>query len=127
LRQSLAASYRCGFSYRALPGRDGTRIVVQDLLLGTSDVRARVERADLSGLESLQRAGIGGMRSLDAALAAAVHRREATLRRAAGMASDRRELVRLVRRAAQERNRAARGQSTESSSDSAPVVAGRRA
>ena len=46
---------------------------------------------------------------------------------AAGMATDRRELVRLVRRAAQERNRAARGQSTDSSSDSAPVIAGRRA
>jgi len=127
LRQSLAASYRCGFSYRALPGSDGARTVVQDLLTGTSDVRARLERGDLGGLESMQRSGFGGMRSLDAALAAAVLRRETTLRRAAGMASDRRELVRLVRRAAQERNRAARRQSTDPSSDPAPVVAGLRA
>jgi twitching motility protein PilT len=127
LRQSLAASYRCGFSYRALAGRDGARTVVQDLLTGTSDVRARLERRDLGGLESVQRSGIGGMRSLDAALAGSVHRRETTLRCAAGMASDRRELVRLVRRAAQERNRAARGQSIDPSSDPAPVVAGRRA
>jgi Tfp pilus assembly pilus retraction ATPase PilT len=127
LRQSVAASYRCGFSYRALPGRDGTRTVVQDLLTGTSDVRARLERRDLGGLESVQRSGIGGMRSLDAALAAAVHRRETTLRRAAGMACDRRELVRLVRRAAQQRNRAARGESIAPSFDPAPVIAGVRA
>jgi twitching motility protein PilU len=124
LRQSLAASFRCGFSYRALPGRDGSRVVVQDLLLGTSDVRARLEREDFGGLESLQRARTGGMRSLDAALAGAVHRGDMTLRRAVGMAGDRQELVRLVRQAAHERNRAARKQSSEPSSDPTRVLAG---
>jgi twitching motility protein PilT len=103
VRRALAASFRCGFSYRALPGRDGARAIVQDLLIGTSDIRACLERDELAGLEGLQRAGSGGMRSLDAALAGAVHRRQAAHRR----------------------NRAARGQS--GSSDANRVVAGVRA
>lgn len=107
LRESLAASFRCGFSYRPLPGRRGGRAVVHDVLLDTSEVRARLERWDLGGLERLQRTGAGGMRSLDTALAGAVHRGDISLRRAAGLAIDRRELVRLVRQAARERIRAA--------------------
>jgi twitching motility protein PilT len=108
LRRSFAAAFRCGFGYRTLRGSGGERAIVHDVVMGTPEVRAQLESRDVGGLERLQRSGAGGMRSLDAALAGAVHRGEISLRQAAGFAIDRREVVRLVRQAARERNRAAR-------------------
>lgn len=107
-RRSFAAAFRCGFGYRTLRGGGGERAIVHDVVMGTPEVRAQLESRDFGGLERLQRSGAGGMRSLDAALAGAVHRGEISLRQAAGSAIDRREVVRLVRQAARERNRAAR-------------------
>jgi twitching motility protein PilT len=123
LRRSLAASFRCGFSHRALRGVDGGRAVVHDLVIGTPDVRARLDVWDVAGVEHLQRSGAGGMRSLDAALAGGVHRGEISLRRAAGLATDRAELVRLVRQAARERRRAVPERPKEHSSGPIRAVA----
>lgn len=123
LRRSLAASFRCGFSHHALRGVDGGRAVVHDLVIGTPEVRARLDVWDVAGVEHLQRSGAGGMRSLDAALAGGVHRGEISLRRAAGLAIDRAELVRLVRQAARERRRAVAERPKEHSSGPIRAVA----
>jgi twitching motility protein PilT len=123
LRRSLAASFRCGFSHRALRGVDGGRAVVHDLVIGTPGVRARLDVWDIAAVEQLQRSGAGGMRSLDAALAGGVHRGEISLRRAGGLAIDRAELVRLVRQAARERRRAVPERPKEHSSGPIRAVA----
>lgn len=104
LKQALAARFRCAFSYRALHMADGRRKIVHDLLIGTPDVCARLERGDTGALERFQRSGIDGMRSLDAALARAAGRGEISLRQAASHAVDRREVVRMIRQSARERN-----------------------
>lgn len=104
LRQALAAWFRCAFSYRALHMADGRRKIVHDLLIGTPDVCARLERGDTGALERFQRSGIDGMRSLDAALARAAGRGEISLRQAASHAADRREVVKMIRQSARERN-----------------------
>jgi Tfp pilus assembly pilus retraction ATPase PilT len=103
VRRGLAASFQSAFSYRALRGIGGRPAIVHDVIIGTAEVRARIEYGDFAGLQQLQRAGGGGMYSLDAGLAAAVLRGDLSLRQAAGWGSDRRELVRLVRQAARHR------------------------
>jgi len=105
VRQSLAASFACGFSYRALHAAGGGRKVVYDLLIATPDVRARLERWDVGSLEKFQRSGTDGMRSLDAALAHAVLRGDISVRQAASHAVDRREVVKMIRQSARERLR----------------------
>lgn len=109
LRRLLAASYRVGFSYRALRRHGGGRTIVEDVLIGTSDVRTRLERADFAGLEKLQRTGADGMRTMDDALARAASRGDITLRQAANHAGDRADLISLVRKQARQRRMAARG------------------
>jgi twitching motility protein PilT len=104
-RQSLAAWFRCGFSYRALHTEGGGRKVVHDMLIATPEVCARLERGDVGSLERLQRSGADGMRSLDTALASAVVRGDISLRQAAIHAVNRREVVRMVRQLARERRR----------------------
>ncbi len=108
MRRSLAAGLRCGFSYRALRRIGGGRTIVHDALIATREVRAGLDRWDFGALDKLQRSGAGGMRSLDAALAGAVHRREISLRQAAIHAVDCGELVSLVRQASRERVRKSR-------------------
>ncbi len=109
IRCGLAASLRAAFSYRGLRRRGGGRTTVHDVLLGTADVRARLEQGDFAGIEELQREGVQGMRTLDAALARVVARRHVALRQAAPHASSRRELITLTRRHAR-RSRAHRRQ-----------------
>lgn len=103
VRRALAASFQSAFSYRALRGIGGRPAIVHDVIIGTAEVRARIEHGDFAGLQQLQRAGGGGMHSLDAGLAAAVLRGDLSLRQAAGWASDRREVVRLVRQGVRHR------------------------
>jgi Tfp pilus assembly pilus retraction ATPase PilT len=104
-RQALAASFRAAFSYRALHMADGRTKVVHDLLIGTPEVRARLERGDFAALEKCQYSATDGMHSLDAALAQAVRRGDISLRQAASYASDRRDLVQMIRRSARDRMR----------------------
>lgn len=104
LRQALAAWFRCAFSYRALHMADGGRKVVHDLLIGTPDVCARLERGDIGALEKFQRSAVDGMRSLDTALARAAGRGDISFRQAASHAVDRREVVKMIRQSARERN-----------------------
>jgi len=80
---------------------------VHDVLLGTAEVRARLEQGDFDGIEELQREGVEGMRTLDTALARAVARRQVALRQAAPHASNRSQLVSLTRVQARRRRRKA--------------------
>ena len=105
VQRSLAAWFRCAFSYRVFHSAGQGRMVVHDLLLDTPDVRARLEQGDIAGLNKLQRSGADGMRSLDAALARAAVHRQISLRQAASHAVDRSEVVTMVRRSARERRR----------------------
>lgn len=109
LRKALAAALRAAFSYRGLRRLGGGRTIVQDVLVGTSDVRAGLERADFGGIEQMQRRGDDGMRTLDAALARAVARRQVSLRQAAAHATNTAELVSLTRRDARDRRALRRG------------------
>ena len=110
LRQALAASFRCAFSHRALHTAGGGRTIVCDLLTATPDVRVRLERGDITALEAMQRAGAGGMRSLDMSLAKAVIRGEMSIHQAVTQGVDGREVVRMIRQYDRERRKArARG------------------
>jgi Tfp pilus assembly pilus retraction ATPase PilT len=97
LRRALAASFRAAVGYRALKRIGGGRMQIQDIILGTNEVRPLLEAADFDGLVNSQRQGSGGMRSVDEALARAIRRGQITLREAAAHAVDRRHLVALVR------------------------------
>jgi len=108
MRRSLAAGLRCGFSYRALRRIGGGRTIVHDALVATREVRAGLNQGDFGALDKIQRSGAGGMRSLDTALARAVHRREISLHQAAINAVDCGEVISLVRQASRERARTTR-------------------
>lgn len=108
LRRILAGSYRVGFSYRALRRRGGGRAIVEDVLVGTSEIRTRLERSDFAGIEKLQRSGADGMRTMDGALARAASRGDISVRQAASHASDRSELIALTRKLARQRRAAVR-------------------
>jgi Tfp pilus assembly pilus retraction ATPase PilT len=110
VRRALASSLRAAFSYRGLRRLGGGRTTVQDVVIGTTDVRARLDRGDFSGIEQVQRQGTEGMRTLDAALARAVARRQVALRQAASYAANRSELITLTRHDVRERRRLAREQ-----------------
>jgi len=97
LRRALAASFRAAVGYRSLRRIGGGRLHVQDIILGSNDIRPLIEAADFEGLASSQRHGPAGMRSVDEALARAVRRRQVTLREAAAHAVDRSHMVALVR------------------------------
>jgi len=124
VRRALAASFQSAFSYRALRGIGGRPTIVHDVIIGTAEVRARIEYGDFAGLLQLQRAGGGGMYSLDAGLAAAVSRGDLSLRQAAGWASDRRELVRWVRQGAWHRRMMRARQAAETDDGGFRAVAG---
>ena len=97
LRRPLAASFRAAVGYRSLRRIGGGRMLVQDIILGSNEVRPLIEAADFDGIVSSQRQGSGGMRSVDEALARAVRRDHISLREAAAHAVDRRHMVALVR------------------------------
>jgi Tfp pilus assembly ATPase PilU len=97
LRRGLAASFRAAVGYRSVRRVGGGRMQIQDIILGSNDVRPLLEAADFEGLASSQRQGAAGMRSVDEALARAIRRGQVTLREAAAHAIDRRHMVALVR------------------------------
>ena len=97
LRRALASSFRAAVGYRSLRRIGGGRMLIQDIILGSNEVRPLLEAADFDGLESSQRHGSAGMRSVDEALARAIRRGHVSLREAAAHAVDRRHMVAQVR------------------------------
>jgi Tfp pilus assembly pilus retraction ATPase PilT len=97
LRRALAASFRAAVGYRSVRRIGGGRMLIQDIILGSNEVRPLLEAADFDGLVSSQRQGSGGMRSVDEALARAIRRGHVTLREAAAHAIDRTHMVAQVR------------------------------
>jgi len=97
LRRALAASFRAAVGYRSLRRIGGGRMLIQDIILGSNEVRPLLETADFDGLMSSQRQGSAGMRSVDEALARAIRRGHVSLREAAEHAVDRRLMVAQVR------------------------------
>jgi Tfp pilus assembly pilus retraction ATPase PilT len=97
LRRALAASFRAAVGYRSLRRIGGGRMMIQDIVLGSNEVRPLLEAADFDGLVNTQRQGSGGMRSVDEALARGIRRGQVSLREAAAHAIDRRHMVALVR------------------------------
>jgi Tfp pilus assembly pilus retraction ATPase PilT len=103
LRRALAASFRAAVGYRSVRRIGGGRMQIQDVILGSSEVRPLLEMADFDGLMTAQRQGTSGIRSVDEALAHAIRRGHVSLREAAAHAIDRRHMVRLVRTLARTR------------------------
>ncbi len=97
LRRALAASFRAAVGYRSLKRIGGGRMLIQDIILGSNEVRPLIEAADFESLVKTQRQGSVGMRSVDEALARAIRRGQVSLREAAAHAVDRRHMVALVR------------------------------
>jgi Tfp pilus assembly pilus retraction ATPase PilT len=97
LRRGLAGSFRAAVGYRSVKRIGGGRMLIQDIILGSNEVRPLIESADFDGLANTQRQGAAGMRSVDEALARAIRRGQVSLREAAAHAVDRRHLVALVR------------------------------
>jgi Tfp pilus assembly pilus retraction ATPase PilT len=97
LRRALAASFRAAVGYRSVRRIGGGRMQIQDVILGSNEVRPLLEMADFDGLVKAQRQGASGMRSVDEALARAIRRGHVSLREAAAHAIDRRHMVGLVR------------------------------
>ena len=99
VRLSLAGSFRAAFATRTLRRLGGGRTIVQDLLLGTSEISSLIASGDFAGATRLQRQGLSGMFTVDERLARSVRRGHLPLRQAAENALDRRHLVSLVRSA----------------------------
>ena len=102
-RRSLAASFRCAFSYRALRTGSGHRRIFHDLVVATPNVSARMEHGDIDGIGKMQQTGAEGMRSLDSALVDGVARGEISIRQAASHAIDRRQVVKMIRESSRRR------------------------
>jgi Tfp pilus assembly pilus retraction ATPase PilT len=109
VRRALAASFRVAISYRSLRRLGGGRMLVQDLVTASKDVRSLIEIGDLDGLGHLLRQGVPGARSVDEALARATRRGQVSLREAVAHADDRQRLVSLVRMRARARWQAGTG------------------
>ena len=109
VRRALAASFRVAISYRSLRRLGGGRMLVQDLVTASKDVRSLIEIGDLDGLGHLLRRGVPGARSVDEALARATRRGQVSLREAVAHADDRHRLVSLVRMRARARWQAGTG------------------
>ncbi|HEY6508190.1 MAG TPA: hypothetical protein VIY56_09255, partial [Vicinamibacterales bacterium] len=99
VRLSLASNFRAAFATRTLRRLGGGRTIVQDLLLGPSEVSGLIASGDFAGITRLQRQGLGGMFTVDERLARAVQRGHLPLRQAVEHSLDRRYLVSLVRSA----------------------------
>jgi Tfp pilus assembly pilus retraction ATPase PilT len=97
VRRALASSFRVAVGYRSLRRLGGGRMLIQDIVTTSKDVRALIEAADFDGLTALIHRGMPGARSVDEALARATRRRQVSLREAAAHADDRSRLVALVR------------------------------
>jgi Tfp pilus assembly ATPase PilU len=118
-RLALATAFRAAFSHRVLRRLRGGQTLVQDLILGTSEVSTLLASGDLAGITRLQRSAVAGMSTVDGALARAVTRGHLSLRQAAGQAVDRGHLVTSVRAA-----RRARANRTPLANDSDAAMLG---
>jgi len=103
VRRALAASFRAAVGYRSVRRIGGGKLLVQDILLTSNEVRLLLERADFDGVALTQRRGSAGLRSVDEALARATRRGQISLREAAAHANDRGHLIALVRMLARSR------------------------
>jgi twitching motility protein PilT len=117
-RLALATSFRAAFSYRGMRRLGGGRTLIQDLLIGTSEVSALLASGDFAGITRIQRSGSVGMHTMDETLARAVKRGHLSLRQAAAQAVDRRHLISVVRAA----RRASSAHGSDASSGNAPVL-----
>jgi Tfp pilus assembly pilus retraction ATPase PilT len=106
VRRALAASFRASVGYRSLRRIGGGRMLIQDVILASNEVRPLLEAADFDGLTRSQRHGAAGMRSVDESLARTVRRGHVSLREAAAHAVDRSHMVALVRMQARARSAA---------------------
>jgi Tfp pilus assembly pilus retraction ATPase PilT len=106
VRRALAASFRAAVGYRSLRRIGGGRMLIQDVILGSNEIRPLLEAADFEGITRSQRQGAGGMRSVDESLARAVRRGHVSLRESVAHAVDRRHMVALVRKQARVRSSA---------------------
>ena len=125
VRLSLAGSFRAAFATRTLRRLGGGRTMVQDLLLGTSEISSLIASGDFAGATRLQRQGLSGMFTVDERLARGVRRGHLPLRQAAENALDRRHLISLVRSAG--RTARANNADAEFEAQLQPVGAGRGA
>jgi twitching motility protein PilT len=98
-RLALATSFRVAFAYRTLQRLGGGRILVRDLVVGTSEVSAMLASGDFTGIARVQREGGMNMTTVDESLARAVRRGHLSLRQAASHAVDKKFLVNQVRSA----------------------------
>jgi Tfp pilus assembly pilus retraction ATPase PilT len=107
-RHALAAAFKAASSWRGFRTSSGRRLVIFDTLMATDHVCELIAAGDIAGLHLAQVNGENGMRTVDAALAAAVARGKVTLREAVASAVDRKFLVWLIRRQAHARRAAGR-------------------
>jgi Tfp pilus assembly pilus retraction ATPase PilT len=96
-RLALATSFRVAFAYRLMQRLGGGRILVRDLVVGTSEVSAMLASGDFTGITRVQREGGLTMTTVDDSLARAVRRGHLSLRQAASHAVDKKFLVNQVR------------------------------
>lgn len=117
-RLALATWFRAAFNYRDMRRLGGGRILIQDLLIGTSEVSALLGSGDFAAIAGIQRSGSAGMHTVDETLARAVKRGHLSLRQAAAQAVDQRHLVSLVRAA----HRASPARASRNDEGSNPVL-----
>jgi twitching motility protein PilT len=98
-RLALATSFRVAFAYRMLQRLGGGRVLVRDLVVGTSEVSAMLASGDFTGIAGVQREGGMNMTTVDESLARAVRRGHLSLRQAASHAVDKKFVVNQVRSA----------------------------
>ena len=125
LRLSLASNFRAAFATRTLRRLGGGRTIVQDLLLGTSEVSGLIASGDFAGITRLQRQGLGGMFTVDERLARGVQRGHLPLRQAVENSLDRRHQVSLVRSSGRGTRRGSARHDASLESQLQPVGAGR--
>jgi Tfp pilus assembly pilus retraction ATPase PilT len=125
-RLALATSFRVAFAYRVLQRLGGGRIVVRDLVVGTSEVSAMLASGDFAGIARLQREGGMNMSTVDDSLARAVSRGQLSLRQAAAHAVDKKHLVGMVRTGRRQTPTAPDDSAGTSSDVLEPVSASRR-
>ena len=127
LRLSLASNFRAAFATRTLRRLGGGRAIVQDLLLGTSEVSSLIASGDFAGITRLQRQGLAGMFTVDERLARGVQRGYLPLRQAVEHSLDRRHLVLLVRSSGRGTRRVSARDDESLESELQPVGASRMA
>jgi twitching motility protein PilT len=124
-RLALATSFRVAFAYRMLQRLGGGRILVRDLVVGTSEVSAMLASGDFTGVARVQREGGMNMTTVDESLARAVRRGHLSLRQAASHAVDKKFLVNQVR-SARRPSRPAAERSADGAGALEPVSSSRR-